>query len=153
MARSSSSAPDGNTSFADLQAAFQNGGKGDLTYFVFDLLHLNGHNLRNLPLIERKAFLTQLLQNAPDPIRLSEHLDSDGAAVFRGACELHAEGIISKRADAAYASGRSQFLAQDQVHPRAGIRHRRLHLPAKGPHWNPRRRRALARLLRRPPKR
>jgi bifunctional non-homologous end joining protein LigD len=104
-------APNGTTSFADLQAAFQNDAqnrtKHDLTYFVFDLLHLNSRNLRNLPLAERKATLAQLLQSAPERIRLSEHLDTDGAAVFRGACELHAEGIVSKRADAAYASDRS----------------------------------------------
>jgi bifunctional non-homologous end joining protein LigD len=109
--------PDGNTSFAALQAAFQNHGKGDLTYFIFDILHLNGHNLRVLPLIGRKTILGKLLENAHDSIRLSEHLDSDGAAVFRGACELHAEGIISKRADTAYTSGRtSAWLKLKCVH-------------------------------------
>jgi bifunctional non-homologous end joining protein LigD len=100
-------AENGTTSFADLQAAFQNGGKSQLTYFVFDLLHLDGHNLRDLPLLERKQPLQQLLANAPAEIRLSEHLDTDGAAMFHKACELHAEGIISKRADSRYISGRS----------------------------------------------
>ncbi|WP_263358110.1 DNA ligase D [Acidicapsa ligni] len=98
---------DGNTSFADLQAAFQQGEKKPLTYFLFDLLHLNGHNLRNLPLRERKVLLTALLvQSGPD-LRLSEHLNSDAATVFEKACALHAEGIIAKRADAPYTSGRS----------------------------------------------
>ena len=97
----------GNTSFADLQAAFQEGAKKPLTYFVFDLLHLNGHNLRNLSLIERKATLAALLANSHDHIRLSEHIESNGPAVFKSACELDAEGIISKRAAGAYISGRT----------------------------------------------
>ena len=97
----------GNTSFADLQAAFQEGAKKPLTYFVFDLLHLNGHNLRNLPLIDRKSLLATLLANSHDHIRLSEHIESNGPAVFKSACELDAEGIISKRAAGAYISGRT----------------------------------------------
>src|ERR1700733_5370206 len=97
----------GNTSFADLQAAFQEGANKPLTYFVFDLLHLNGHNLRNLPLIDRKATLTTLLKNLGNFIHLSEHIESIGPAVFKSACELDAEGIISKRAAGAYISGRT----------------------------------------------
>jgi bifunctional non-homologous end joining protein LigD len=97
---------DGNTSFADLQAAFQEGAKKPLTYFAFDLLHLNGHNLRGLPLIERKAILAQLVGKDGDLIRFSEHLESDGEPIFRNACELHAEGIVSKRAASPYHSGR-----------------------------------------------
>jgi len=98
---------DGTTSFADLQAAFQDGVKKPLTYFVFDLLHLNGHNLRSLPLLKRKALLAELLPDASAIVRLSEHLDADAAAMFQKACELHAEGIVSKRSDAPYTSGRS----------------------------------------------
>ena len=100
--------PDGNTSFASLQAAFQEGARHPLTYFAFDLLHLNGRNLRNLPLRERKALLAEILARAdPRLLRLSEHLESDGPTIFRKACELHAEGIVSKRAAAKYCSGRS----------------------------------------------
>ncbi len=99
--------PDGTTSFANLQAAFENGEKHPLTYFVFDLLHLNGHNLRSLSLLERKSILAQLLTNAPASIRFSEHLDTDAAAIFQHACDLHAEGILSKRADSKYVSGRT----------------------------------------------
>jgi bifunctional non-homologous end joining protein LigD len=98
---------DGNTSFADLQAAFQEGTRKPLTYFVFDLLHLDGHNLRGLPLVDRKAVLARLLASAGDFIRFSDHLDSDGAIIFRKACELQAEGIVSKRAQSQYISGRS----------------------------------------------
>jgi bifunctional non-homologous end joining protein LigD len=100
--------PDGTTSFADLQASFQEGAKHPLTYFCFDLLHLNGHNTRDLPLRERKALLAQLLAHAdPHTLRLSEHLESDGPTIFRNACKLSAEGIVSKRASAKYHSGRS----------------------------------------------
>ena len=100
-------ADDGTTSFADLQAAFQEGVKKPLSYFLFDLLHLNGHNLRNLPLRERKALLATLLKSSGARVRLSEHLETSGDAMFRGACEVHAEGIVSKRADGKYTSGRS----------------------------------------------
>ena len=98
---------DGRTSFADLQAAFQEGVKKPLTYFVFDLLHLNGHNLRDLPLRERKSLLEELLKQSGLDLRLSDHVESGAETVFQKACELGAEGIIAKRADAPYRSGRS----------------------------------------------
>lgn len=99
-------AENGSTSFADLQAAFQEGTRKPLTYFTFDLLHLNGHNLRGLPLIDRKAILAQVVRDVDGALRFSEHLESDGEVVFRKACELHAEGIVSKRAASPYHSGR-----------------------------------------------
>jgi bifunctional non-homologous end joining protein LigD len=97
----------GTTSFADLQAAFQEGAKHKLTYFVFDLLHANGRNTRKLPLRERKALLARILPPGEGVVRLSEHLETGGPEMFEKACELHAEGIISKRADATYSGGRS----------------------------------------------
>jgi len=101
-------APDGTTSFASLQAAFQDGAKHQLTYFAFDLLHLNGRNTRNLPLRDRKALLAEVLAGAdPHALHLSEHLESDGPTIFHNACKLRAEGIVSKRAAAKYAAGRS----------------------------------------------
>ena len=96
----------GTTSFADLQAAFQEGARKPLTYFAFDLLHLNGHNLRGLPLVDRKAILAQVVRDVDGAVRFSEHLESDGEVIFRKACELHAEGIVSKRAASPYHSGR-----------------------------------------------
>jgi bifunctional non-homologous end joining protein LigD len=99
---------DGNTSFADLQASFQQDAKHPLTYFCFDLLHLDGRNTRTLPLRDRKSLLATLLASSGhDALRLSEHLESDGPTIFHNACKLHAEGIVSKRASAAYTSGRS----------------------------------------------
>ena len=100
-------APDGTTSFADLQAAFQEGVKKPLTYFIFDVLHLDGHSLRNLPLLRRKEILAKVLGERDDSLRYSEHLETDGKAIFHKACELHAEGIVSKRADGVYRAGRS----------------------------------------------
>ncbi|HEY4959600.1 MAG TPA: DNA ligase D [Terriglobales bacterium] len=96
----------GTSSFAGLQAAFQEGARKPLTYFAFDLLHLNGHNLRGLPLIDRKAILAQVVRDVDGVLRYSEHLESDGEVIFRKACELHAEGIVSKRAASPYHSGR-----------------------------------------------
>ena len=97
----------GTTNFADLQASFQEGARNPLTYFCFDLLHLDGHNPRDRPLTERKAVLSQVLAAAdPSTLRISEHLETSGAEMFQHACALHAEGIISKRADSKYVSGR-----------------------------------------------
>ena len=101
-------AKDGTTSFAELQAAFQDGAESALTYFVFDLLHLDGRNLRGLPLVERKSILARLLDGASSDgaVRLSEHLDGGAGAVFKHACQLGAEGIVSKLARSRYSSGR-----------------------------------------------
>lgn len=101
---------DGTTSFASLQAAFQDGSSHPLTYFAFDLLHLNGRNLRALPLLERKETLSALLSGLdPDgPIRVSEHIGGGGGEVFGHACRLGAEGIVSKQAQGKYLSGRSR---------------------------------------------
>jgi bifunctional non-homologous end joining protein LigD len=99
-------ADDGTTSFAALQASFQEGAKHPLTYFCFDLLHLDGRNTRDLPLRERKALLAKLIGDGIGTVRYSDHIETGGEGMFRKACELHAEGIISKRADAKYTSGR-----------------------------------------------
>ncbi len=102
---------DGNCSFALLQASFQNAETHPLTYFVFDLLHIDGHDPRDLSLRERKELLAPILpapnSDADEVIRLSEDIPGNGETVFRQACALHAEGIISKRADAPYRSTRS----------------------------------------------
>ena len=98
---------DGTTSFADLQASMQEEAKNELTYFCFDLLHLDGHNARGLPLRERKKLLTEILTRGDDGVvRMNEHLETGGPELLKEACKLGAEGIISKRADSTYASGR-----------------------------------------------
>lgn len=101
---------EGRSNFSSLQAAFQGGGKqNSLVYFAFDLLHLNGHNVRNLPLLERKAILAELLSHAEvgSALRVSEHIEGRGPQVFAKACELGTEGVVSKLASAPYSSGRS----------------------------------------------
>ena len=100
-------AENGMTSFADLQAAFQEGVKKPLTYLVFDLLHLKGHSTRELRLLERKKMLERIVQGAGEYLRFGEHIETNGIAVFQKACEMHLEGIISKRAASKYSSGRS----------------------------------------------
>ena len=72
----------------------------------FDLLELNGTDLRPLPLEQRKAKLAGLLRRLAGGIELSEYIEADGATVFRHACKLGCEGIVSKQRDAPYRSGR-----------------------------------------------
>lgn len=100
--------PDGRTSFQALQNAFKGGPRRALVYFVFDLLHVAGETLAARPLIERKTELQRLLGHTgtKDRIRFSEHVEGQGRAMFEHACRLGAEGIVSKRADAPYKSGR-----------------------------------------------
>ena len=101
-------APDGTTNFADLQASFQEGATNPLTYFCFDLLHIEGRNTRELSLVRRKELLAHVLAGGDgDTVRLSEHIVTSGEVMFKHACELHAEGIISKRMESPYKSGRS----------------------------------------------
>ena len=100
--------PEGTTNFADLQAAFQEGARKPLTYVCFDLLHLAGRSPRELPLLQRKRLLAELLKQAdPDLLQLSDHIAGNGVAMFHKACELHAEGIVSKKADGPYSGTRS----------------------------------------------
>ncbi|HZP07190.1 MAG TPA: DNA ligase D [Terracidiphilus sp.] len=99
----------GRSSFPDIQAAFQNGRHTEMVYFAFDLLHLNGRNLRRLPLIKRKEILEKLLSQAdPTPgLRFCEHIEARGDLVFAKASELGAEGIVSKLITAPYTPGRN----------------------------------------------
>jgi hypothetical protein len=75
--------------------------------YAFDLIELNGDDLRPDPLESRKATLEMILAKAGSGIRFNEHLEGDGATVFRHACKFGLEGIVSKRKDSAYRSGRS----------------------------------------------
>lgn len=98
--------PDGRTSFQALQNAFS-GGRRALAYFVFDLLWLDGEDLSGRPLLERKAALRALVGERGGAIRYAAHVEAPGAEVLREACRLGLEGIVSKRADAAYRPGRN----------------------------------------------
>ena len=100
--------PGGRTSFQALQNVFGGGARPGLTYFAFDLLRLDGADMGHRPLLERKSALAALLERAGATlVRPSQHWAEDGEAVFREACRLGLEGIVSKRADAAYRPGRN----------------------------------------------
>jgi bifunctional non-homologous end joining protein LigD len=93
-----------------LRAAVGRKGSCDAFLYAFDLLELDGRDLRREPWNVRRATLASLLRRAGNGIRLSEHIeDGDGAAVFRHACTMGLEGIVSKRRDRPYRSGRSPY--------------------------------------------
>ncbi|MFO1056542.1 MAG: DNA ligase D [Dongiaceae bacterium] len=97
----------GIASFTALVEALKTG-SGRLLLYAFDLLHLDGWDLREAPLAARKAALAQLVAAAgpASGLRYSEHLEGDGDTIFRHACRLGLEGIVSKKLAAPYRSGR-----------------------------------------------
>ncbi len=101
----------GVTNFAALQAALSDGDDANLMFFAFDLLFMDGEDLRELPLIERKQRLKSLIEkqrkSAGDILRYVDHFQTGGDAILKSACKLSLEGVISKKADAPYVSGRS----------------------------------------------
>ena len=97
----------GETDFSALQAALSDEKTEKLIYYVFDLLVVGGEDLRDLPLLDRKVKLQELLADAPDLIRYVSYFDKAGEAVLKSACRMAFEGVVSKTADAAYVSGRS----------------------------------------------
>jgi bifunctional non-homologous end joining protein LigD len=100
--------PDGTSDFQDLQNAFQEGRADKLHYYFFDLLHLDGRDLTNATLENRKRLLADLLNRStlPATLHLSDHVAGRGPAFFKQACKMHLEGIISKRRDRPYRPGR-----------------------------------------------
>jgi bifunctional non-homologous end joining protein LigD len=76
-------------------------------YYLFDVLYAGGRDTRPLPLLERKQVLRGVLA-FDDPLRFTEHRDTDGEAYYREACRLGWEGLIAKRADSPYRAGRSK---------------------------------------------
>ena len=75
--------------------------------YAFDLIELNGGDLRRDPLEVREATLASIVAKASPGIRFNEHMEGDGPTVFAHACKFGLEGIVSKRKDSAYRSGRS----------------------------------------------
>ena len=98
----------GASDFHRLQEDLARKRDGRFVYFIFDLLYLNERDLRSQPLLERKAQLAKLLKKAAPAIRYSEHFTVDGSEMFEKACEMKLEGIVSKRADSPYRSGRTE---------------------------------------------
>jgi bifunctional non-homologous end joining protein LigD len=81
--------------------------KPDAVLFAFDLLELDGEDLRERPIEIRKRALARLCDGAPSGLQLVEYLDGDGAEIFPRACQLGCEGIVSKRMGSRYSSGRT----------------------------------------------
>jgi len=101
--------PSGKTSFHALQATLSGKPEGQLVYFAFDLLHLDGHDITAAPLEDRKRALAGVLAAADSgPLRYSDHVEGPGAALLANACKLGLEGLVSKRRDAPYTPGRSR---------------------------------------------
>ncbi|HEX9186155.1 MAG TPA: DNA polymerase ligase N-terminal domain-containing protein, partial [Vicinamibacteria bacterium] len=96
--------PSGATSFQALQRRAD--GAAPLVYFAFDLLHLDGWDLREVRLEERKHVLRRLLEGAPEALRFSDHVRGQGPELFEQARQAGLEGVVSKRRDAPYREGR-----------------------------------------------
>lgn len=92
---------DGQARFEWLQNYHKTPGQGHLRYYVFDILWINGHDVRTMPLIERKELLKAILPNH-SVLRYSDHIQNHGAAFFREAEKRHLEGVMAKRATSEY---------------------------------------------------
>jgi bifunctional non-homologous end joining protein LigD len=93
----------GKTPFGHLRES----GAQDVDFFVFDLLEVNGFDLRRDEIENRKRALSHLLRKAPEAVRFNPHFENDGEAVLRQACRMGFPGIVSKRRGSRYLSGRS----------------------------------------------
>lgn len=100
----------GFSSFSALQIALKDGRQERMRYHAFDLIYLDGFDLTGAALVDRKALLQKVLSGVSpsSPIRFSEHLETDGPTMLEHSCRLGLEGIISKRLDAPYRSGRGE---------------------------------------------
>ncbi|MBJ6798569.1 DNA ligase D [Geomonas propionica] len=92
-------------SYFQLLQNYQRTGRGNIAYFIFDLLYLNGEDLRNRPLLARKERLRALLPDLPD-IRYSDHIMESGKDFFELARQNNLEGILAKRAVSLYQAGK-----------------------------------------------
>jgi bifunctional non-homologous end joining protein LigD len=98
----------GASDFSALQADLGKGRSDRFCFYVFDLLFLDGYDLRALALTERKEILEQIVGPEPGAIRYSSHFNQNGDLVLRHACRLSLEGVVSKLRDAPYRSGRGK---------------------------------------------
>lgn len=108
---------EGRSDFQLLQNALKAEEYSRMIYYVFDLLFLEGEDLRELPLVERKEKLEALLgKNKAKNIRYSEHLDGGAKQFLKASCQLELEGIISKQAESTYVSRRSDTWLKSKCH-------------------------------------
>ncbi len=108
----------GISNFSMLQTDLKEGRGDRFVYWVFDLLYLDDRDLTGAPLVERKAALQRLFKGngKTGPIRYAEHFDGDGPVIFKHACAMDLEGIISKLRQAPYRSGRSENFVKAKCH-------------------------------------
>ena len=100
--------PNGIPDFNALQNAFDKRSTGAMNYFVFDLLYLNGKDLRPLEFRQRRVLLEAVFAVYRGDIRLSQTFDADGESVLQSACKMGLEGVIAKRLDAPYRGERTK---------------------------------------------
>jgi bifunctional non-homologous end joining protein LigD len=117
VALNKAGAPD----FSALQLALSEGRTDDLIFFAFDLLFADGDDLRQLPLLERKSRLHNILNKHTkakrSPIRYVEHFNAGGEAILESASKAGLEGIISKKSNSTYRSGRSDSWLKAKCRP------------------------------------
>lgn len=97
----------GASDFSALQHDLSEGRSDRFSFYAFDLIYLDGHDLQNAALIDRKALLEKLLPAGSSKLRYSDHFDENGGLVLDHACQLSLEGVISKGRDSKYVSGRT----------------------------------------------
>ncbi len=111
--------PAGVPSFNALQNAFDGKATGQIQLFVFDVPFLDGDDLRSRPLSERRRILKSVLSTSSDDrLRLSDEFDAPGASILETACAMGLEGVIAKRQDAPYVSGRTDTWLKLKCHQR-----------------------------------
>lgn len=97
----------GASDFSALQEDLSVGRSDRFIYYAFDILHLDGHDLRNATLIDRKNLLQKLILADSPTVRFSEHFEDNGDLVLTHACRLSLEGVVSKERSGKYLSGRN----------------------------------------------
>ena len=97
----------GARGFFALHAALAKGGAPGAILMVFDLMYLDGEDVRQSPLVERRNMLLSLLRRSSPLLRFSHEVGGDGPAAFKAACQIGLEGIVSKRRSSSHSSGKS----------------------------------------------
>ena len=111
---------DGKSNFDAMRGCFSRYGAPEAFLYAFDVLEIDGRDLRQKPWTARRESLVTLLYRADNGLRLCEHIeDVDGAVVFRQACVMGLEGIVAKRRDSRYRSGRCRewIKIKNPAHP------------------------------------
>jgi bifunctional non-homologous end joining protein LigD len=113
--------PDGLSRFEELS---RRAAADTAILYAFDLIEHDGEDMRNRPFLDRKAALARLLRNTEAGILFNEQIAQDGPVVFAHACQLGAEGIVSKKVDSAYQSGPCSVWIKYAIPPASPCRRR-----------------------------